>query len=84
VVRGGTIGFAEARESVFVSSMDSAEKIFEEARRAGIDLNLVDLKLEMTPEDRVTNHDSALQLMLALREARNSRDEFTAIASAAE
>jgi hypothetical protein len=78
------IGFAESRESVFVSRMDSAEKIFEEARQAGIDLNLVDLKLEMTPEERVANHDSALQLMLALREAGNRRDKFTAIASATQ
>jgi hypothetical protein len=41
----------------------------EEARRAGFDLDLLDSNLALTPEQRALRHDSALELVHALREA---------------
>lgn len=41
----------------------------EAARRAGFDLALIDSNLALTPEQRVLRHDSALELVLALRKA---------------
>jgi hypothetical protein len=45
------------------------DKAIEEARRAGLDLNLIDLNLELSPEQRVLKHDAALELMLECRKA---------------
>ena len=44
-------------------------KAIEEARRAGIDLDLLDSNLALSPEERVLRHESALELVRALREA---------------
>jgi hypothetical protein len=41
------------------------EKAFEDAKRAGFDLNLIDLNLELTMDDRALRHDGALALALA-------------------
>jgi len=41
----------------------------EEARRAGFDLDLLDSNLALSPEQRALRHESALELVLALREA---------------
>ncbi len=41
----------------------------EEARRAGFDLSLLDSNLALTPQERALRHESALELMLSLREA---------------
>ena len=41
----------------------------EAARIAGFDLNLVDLNLALSPEDRLRRHDLALELALMLRAA---------------
>jgi hypothetical protein len=51
--------------------MSPAEKTdaLEAARRAGIDLSLVDSKLALSYEERALRHESALELVLALREA---------------
>lgn len=49
--------------------MKSDEQAIEEARRAGIDLDLLDSKLALTYEQRVLRHESALELVFALREA---------------
>jgi len=68
------IGFAESRESVFVPRMDSAEKIFEEARRAGIDLDLVDTNLALPVGERWRQHDGALRFILKLQEAKATYD----------
>jgi hypothetical protein len=51
------------------SGMTHPDPALEEARHAGIDLNLLDLNLALTYEERVLRHESALELMLALREA---------------
>lgn len=49
--------------------MNAAEQALEDARRAGIDLDLLDTKLALSYEQRVLRHESALELVLALREA---------------
>ena len=49
--------------------MEQPNQALEDARRAGIDLDLMDSNLALTYEERVLRHESALELMLALREA---------------
>jgi len=49
--------------------MTNLEQTLEDARRAGIDLDLLDSNLALTYEERVLRHESALELVLALREA---------------
>lgn len=49
--------------------MDNPAQALEEARSAGIDLSLLDSNLALTYEQRVLRHESALELMLALRGA---------------
>jgi hypothetical protein len=49
--------------------MESPDTALEEARRAGIDLDLLDTNLALTCEQRVLRHESALELARALREA---------------
>jgi len=49
--------------------MDQLDPALEEARRAGIDLDLLDSNLALTPEERALRHESALELALALKEA---------------
>lgn len=49
--------------------MKPANQAIEEARQAGIDLDLLDSNLALTYEQRALRHESALELMLALREA---------------
>jgi hypothetical protein len=50
--------------------MDELDPALEEARRAGIDLDLLDSNLALTYEQRALRHESALELVLTLREAR--------------
>lgn len=49
--------------------MDNPAQAIEEARRAGIDLDLLDSNLALTYEERVLRHASAQELMWAMREA---------------
>lgn len=49
--------------------MTNPEQAIEEAGRAGIDLDLLDSNLALTYEQRVLRHESALELVWALREA---------------
>jgi hypothetical protein len=52
-----------------VYRMDNPAQALEEARRAGIDLSLLDSNLALTYEERVLRHESALELVWALKEA---------------
>ncbi|MEO5961076.1 MAG: hypothetical protein ABIR80_18365 [Opitutaceae bacterium] len=54
--------------------MDDAEKIFEEARAAGIDLNLIDCNLALSVEERLRQHDAALAFILKLQAAKREHD----------
>lgn len=49
-------------------------KIFEEAEKAGFDLNLIDLNLSLTPTQRVEQHQSALTLVLELEAIREAKE----------
>ncbi len=51
------------------SDMDNPAQAIEDARRAGIDLSLLDSNLALTYEERVLRHASAQELMWALKEA---------------
>jgi hypothetical protein len=48
-----------------------------EAEEAGFDLNLIDLNLSLSPEQRIEQHQSALSLVLELEKIRIDRDENT-------
>ena len=52
--------------------MTNLEQTLEDARRAGIDLDLLDSNLALTYEERVLRHESALELVLALRDAKSA------------
>lgn len=54
--------------------MRTAEQILGEARRAGIDLDLIDTNLALSVAERWRQHDDALELALALEAARADRD----------
>ncbi len=49
--------------------MNDPTQALEEARRAGIDLSLLDSNLALSYEERVLRHASAQELMWALKEA---------------
>lgn len=49
--------------------MKASDKAIEEAERAGFDLTLVDANLALSYEDRVLQHDSALELVLEMSAA---------------
>ena len=70
-MRGKIFGWDAVGESTMFCAVTSQEKIdaVEAARRAGIDMNLVESNLALTPEQRVLRHESALELAQALREA---------------
>ncbi len=55
--------------------MNPADDAIEEARRAGLDLDLLESNLALAPEERALRHESALELVLALKEAGRVREE---------
>jgi len=59
--------------------MNPADDALAEAARAGIDLNLLDCNLALTPDERLKQHESARELCNILKEGspggqRASRD----------
>ena len=63
--------------------MDELDPALEEARRAGIDLDLLDSNLALTVDQRWKQHDAALELALKLEAAGKIRDaRLQSIASA--
>jgi hypothetical protein len=60
--------------------MTAAEQALEDARRAGIDLDLLDTNLALTYEQRALRHESALELVLALREAGTAYEKSASAA----
>ena len=55
-------------------AMESSNQALEEARRAGIDLDLLDTNLALTVKERWEQHDAALELALKLAQAGEARD----------
>ena len=49
-------------------------KAIEEARRAGIDLELLDSNLALTVKERWQQHDAALDLVVKLQAAKKKLD----------
>jgi len=61
--------------------MNPTDNAIEEARRAGIDLDLLDTNLSLSVAERWRQHDAALELALKLQRAAKNRDgEFQPIA----
>lgn len=54
--------------------MKPANQAIEEARQAGIDLDLLDSNLALSVKERWEQHDSALDLVLKLQAARKEFD----------
>ncbi len=54
--------------------MNPADDAIEEARRAGFDMDLLDTNLALTTEERWRQHDTALEFVLELQQARIARD----------
>ena len=54
--------------------MRTAEQVFDEARSAGIDLDLLDTNLALSVAQRWQQHDDALELVLTLKAAWVARD----------
>lgn len=54
--------------------MENPAQALEEARRAGIDLDLLDTNLALSVKERWSQHDAALELALQLEEAGRNRD----------
>ena len=52
-----------------VGGMNADERAIAEAEKAGFDLSLVDSNLRLSVEERLLRHDSALELVQALRAA---------------
>ena len=61
--------------------MDNPAQALEDARRAGIDLNLLDVNLALTYEQRIERHESALELMQALRKAGAEHENTAPVAA---
>jgi hypothetical protein len=55
--------------------MEHSDRALEEARCAGIDLDLLDSNLALTYEQRALRHESALELVLALKEAQPTHEK---------
>jgi hypothetical protein len=61
-----------------------ADHAIADAERAGIDVNLIELSLALTPEERWRRHDAALALATELRTAMlNRNDQLHRVAPAA-
>jgi hypothetical protein len=58
----------------YVSGVNRTEQIFEEARSAGIDLDLIDTNLALPVAERWRQHDAAVNLAVKLEMAMKVRD----------
>ena len=67
-------GFAPPEKSRMVHSMENPAQAIEDARRAGIDLDLLDSNLALSVKERWRLHNEALNLAMKLREAAERRD----------
>lgn len=54
--------------------MDSPNQAIEDARRAGIDIDLLDTNLALSVKERWAQHDAAMELALKLEMAGKARD----------
>jgi hypothetical protein len=54
---------------IFGRPMNSTDPAIEEGRRAGFDMDMLDTNLTLTLDERMLQHDSALELALEMRAA---------------
>jgi len=54
--------------------MEQPNQALEDARRAGIDLDLLDTNLALSVKERWLQHDAAMELAFKLEEAGKARD----------
>jgi len=66
--------FAPRNECTHIQLMVNSVQVFEEARRAGIDLDLLDSNPALSVGERWKQHDAALALALKLEQAGRARD----------
>jgi hypothetical protein len=57
-----------------IRRMESYDQALEEARQAGIDLDLLDTNLALSVKERWEQHDGALELALKLQAAGKLKD----------
>lgn len=55
--------------------MDNSAQAIEEARRVGIDLDLLEVNLALSVKERWAQHRGALELAMKLEAARQAKDE---------
>jgi hypothetical protein len=53
---------------------DADARAFHNARRAGIDLDLIDTNLALSVKERWRQHDGALRVILELERGKKARD----------
>ena len=73
-------------DRVFLPAMrlqENEDTAIAEARRAGFDMDMLDTNLSLTLEERMLQHDSALELALAMRAAGEAMYAQTASAAPA-
>lgn len=63
------------------SSPDTAQPAWEAARRAGLDMDLIEDCLRLTPTERIRVHSLALMTALELRRAMEERDRAANVAA---
>ena len=68
------ISLCGRRQTGFVERMVPENELFEQAREAGIDLDLIDTNLALSVEERWRQHDGALRFILKLQEAKAAHD----------
>ena len=59
---------------IHAAGVNSPDTALEEARRAGIDLDLLDTNLMLSVAERWRQHDVAFNFILKLEEARRAQD----------
>lgn len=57
-----------------LKTVEANEQLFEDARKAGIDLDLIDTNLALPVAERLRQHDGALRFILKLEKAKAARD----------
>jgi len=58
----------------FLERMERDKDVFDEALRAGVDVDLIDTNLALPIAERWRQHDAALRFMLKLQEAKDAHD----------
>lgn len=80
-LRGLKARVARAAEAAHRFTMPDQNHIIEDAVRAGVDVELVEHNLTLTPEERARQHDGALELALELKRLGEEMRAHAVVAS---